>query len=186
MLGGIPYEQLVVENYLGLSLDHYALIDFSGFEKLVDSVGGVTIVVPPGLESPAVPTAGTVVVTGEQALQHARYRGGPDGDFGRIKRQQQIMQGLIGAANGQDLVTEGTRLLDALQDHVRTDLSLEQLVALAKFYQSDCTVEGLQMEQIPGEVVYGPIIDPLFNLPLSYVVSDEADVRRAVAELLEP
>ncbi|MCO5220196.1 MAG: LCP family protein, partial [Thermomicrobiales bacterium] len=40
MLGGIPYEELVVELYLGIEIDHYALIDFTGFEDLVDAVGG--------------------------------------------------------------------------------------------------------------------------------------------------
>ena len=62
MLGGIPYEELVVELYLGIEIDHYALIDFTGFEDLVDAVGGVTITVPENLASPAVP-AGTHTIT---------------------------------------------------------------------------------------------------------------------------
>ncbi len=183
MLGGIPYEQLVVENYLGIAIDHYALIDFTGFAELVDAVGGITIDVPPELASPAVP-AGVQTLDGETALLHARYRGGPDGDFGRIKRQQQIMRGLIAAANGRDLFAEATRLLSGLQDHIRTDMELSELVSLAETYQERCTVEGLDMDQIPGDVVYGPLIDPLFNLPLSYVVSDPADVREMVEQLL--
>jgi hypothetical protein len=40
------------------------------------------------------------------------------------------------------------------------------------------------METIPGEVVYGPIIDPLFGLPLSYVVSTPEDVQTKVDELM--
>jgi LCP family protein required for cell wall assembly len=184
MLGGIPYQQLVVENYLDIEIDRYALIDFAGFEKLVDSVGGVTIDVPPDLSSPAV-SAGTVTVSGQQALQHARYRGGPDGDFGRIKRQQQVMRGLIDAAEGRDLVREADRLLSSLSGHIRTDMSVEELASLAKFYQSSCSAEALDMYQIPGDVVYGPIIDPLFDLPLSYVVSDSLAVQEAVSRLLE-
>lgn len=185
MLGGIPYEQLVVEQYLGITIDHYALIDFTGFASLVDAVGGITIEVPPELASPAV-EAGTQTITGEQALLHARYRGGPDGDFGRIKRQQQIMRGLIAAADGRDLLSEANRLLTSLQDHIRTDMDIEQLVSLATTYQEQCDFDGLQMDQIPGEVVYGPLIDPLFNLPLSYVVSDPRDVQTAVEDLLTP
>ncbi|MGE3799054.1 MAG: LCP family protein [Thermomicrobiales bacterium] len=182
MLGGIPYEQLVVENYLGIDVDHYALIDFTGFASLVDTVGGITIDVPADLTSPAVP-AGVQTIDGETALLHARYRGGPDGDFGRIKRQQQIMRGLIAAAKGRDLLTEATRLLTGLQDHIRTDMELSELVSMAESYREICTVEGLTMAQIPGEVVYGPLIDPLFDLPLSYVVSDPAVVAQMVADL---
>ncbi|MBX3069816.1 MAG: LCP family protein [Thermomicrobiales bacterium] len=183
MLGGIPYEQLVVEQYLGIPIDHYALIDFVGFAELVDSVGGITIDVPPELASPAV-EAGRQTIDGEQALLHARYRGGPDGDFGRIKRQQQIMRGLIAAANGRDLLAEATKLLKSLEDHIRTDMTIEELVGLATTFQDQCDVEGLHMDQIPGEVVYGPLIDPLFNLPLSYVVSDPEEVADAVDRLI--
>ncbi|HET9662530.1 MAG TPA: LCP family protein [Thermomicrobiales bacterium] len=184
MLGGIPYEELVVELYLGIDIDHYALIDFTGFEDLVDAVGGITITVPENLASPAVP-AGTHTIDGETALRHARYRGGPDGDFGRIQRQQEIMRALIASAGGKDLLTEANRLLPPLQDHVRTDLSLEQLVSLARYYQSNCSATGMTLDTIPGEVVYGPIIDPLFGLPLSYVVSDPKDVQTKVDELME-
>ena len=183
MLGGIPYEELVVELYLGIDIDHYALIDFTGFEDLVDAVGGVTIDVTAETATPSIP-AGTQTIDGKTALEFARYRGGPDGDFGRIQRQQELMRALIASAGGKDLLTEATRLLPPLQDHVRTDLSLEQLVSLAKYYQTNCSAGGMVLDTIPGEVVYGPIIDPLFGLPLSYVVSDPKDVQQKVDELL--
>ncbi|MEZ4531721.1 MAG: LCP family protein [Thermomicrobiales bacterium] len=183
MLGGIPYEELVVELYLGIEIDHYALIDFTGFEDLVDAVGGVTITVPENLASPAVP-AGTHTIDGATALRHARYRGGPDGDFGRIQRQQELIRALIATAGGRNLLAEANRLLPALEDNMRTDLSLDQLVALAQFYQGNCSSDGLTLQTIPGDVVYGPIIDPLFGLPLSYVVSTPEDVQAKVDELM--
>jgi LCP family protein required for cell wall assembly len=183
MLGGIPYEELVVELYLGIEIDHYALIDFTGFQDLVDAVGGVTITVPENLASPAVP-AGTHTITGEQALEHARYRGGPDGDFGRIQRQQELIRALIASAGGKNLLSEANRLLPALEDHIRTDLALDQLVALAQYYQGHCSSTGLTLQTIPGAVVYGPIIDPLLGVPLSYVVSTPEDVQAKVDELM--
>jgi hypothetical protein len=64
-------------------------------------------------------------------------------------------------------------------------MEIDQLVSLAKLYQERCTVDGLHMDQIDGDVVYGPIIDPLFNLPLSYVVSDPEVVRAEVGKLLD-
>jgi LCP family protein required for cell wall assembly len=180
---GITATTQAVEQITGLSINYYALIDLRGFQDLVDAVGGITITVPENLASPAVP-AGTHTIDGETALRHARYRGGPDGDFGRIQRQQEIMRALIASAGGKDLLTEANRLLPPLQDHVRTDLSLEQLVSLAKYYQSNCSATGMTLDTIPGDVVYGPIIDPLFGLPLSYVVSDPKDVQTKVDQLM--
>jgi hypothetical protein len=63
-------------------------------------------------------------------------------------------------------------------------MTIEELVGLATTYQDQCDVEGLDMDQIPGAVVYGPLIDPLFNLPLSYVVSEPEDVADAVDQLI--
>src|SRR6478752_6849697 len=42
-VGGIPYQELVVQNFLGISIDKYALIDFGGITELVNAVGGVPI-----------------------------------------------------------------------------------------------------------------------------------------------
>ena len=42
-IGGVPYQQLVVGQYLGIEIDHYGLIDFAGMAELVDAVGGVTV-----------------------------------------------------------------------------------------------------------------------------------------------
>ncbi|MER3438248.1 MAG: hypothetical protein C4346_12050, partial [Chloroflexota bacterium] len=47
-VGGIPYQKQVVELLLGIPIDHYVLVDFAGFETLVDAVGGITIDVPEG------------------------------------------------------------------------------------------------------------------------------------------
>ena len=47
-VGGIPYEQLVVSQLLGISIDHYVLVDFTGFKQLVDALSGITLTVTEG------------------------------------------------------------------------------------------------------------------------------------------
>jgi LCP family protein required for cell wall assembly len=182
MVGGIPFQQMVTETYLGIDIDHYVLVDFTGFEELVNAVGGVTVNVAPELTSPSVPNAGTQRIDGEQALAYARYGGG--GDFVRIQRQQALIQGIIQALDGLNLVTEANDVLPAVQDHVRTDLGVQNMAAVGNYFSDHCSNAAMEMDTIPGEIVYGSIVDPLFDVPLSYVVSDPAVVQQKVDALL--
>jgi len=183
-VGGIPYQMQVVERSLGIPLDHYGLIDFGGIVELVDAVGGVTIAIPETFTHLDVTfTAGTQTLSGEEALVYARYRYGPDGDLGRIRRQQQILRALIAALGGRDVAAAVNELLPLLKDHIRTDLSAADLVGLASQYRDSCTEDAAGMATLAGTV--GTYPDPLLDLTLSYVLVAEAEVRRKVAWLLD-
>lgn len=186
MLGGIPYQQLVVEQYLDLEIDHYALVDFAGFRELVDAVGGVTVTVPSELQSgeSVLFEMGPQMFDGEQALAYARYRGGDDGDVGRVRRQQQLIRGLAQSGAGKDIASEINRLLPAVADHVRTDLSAAELVTLAKQYRSVCAEGSLELDALQGSVYQPEKPDPIYQQALDYVRIDDAVVEDKVAQLI--
>jgi LCP family protein required for cell wall assembly len=181
-VGGIPYQELVVEEFLGISIDQYALIDFGGVEALVNAVGGVTISVTEPFEQNGVTfVVGERDVDGTEALAYASYRNGPDGDFGRIRRQQQLVRAILAKGSALDPLPLVRELLPQLQDHVRTDLSPLDLVALGSRFLNSCTDETLVTMNLDGSVA--TFDDPLFGVPLSYVVVPEDEVRRKVVEL---
>jgi LCP family protein required for cell wall assembly len=185
-VGGIDYEVQVVSDLIDLPIDHYVLIDFSGFEDLVDAIGGVTITVPEtftaldGTEF----VAGEQRITGKQALSYARHRSDAEGDFGRIDRQQKVIRALIRELGGRQVLTSIKELLPAVQNNIRTDLSVSEMIDIADTYRSICTEEAVTMLKLQGEIA--TFDDPLLQMPLSYVVVDEAEIRRKVAALLEP
>lgn len=182
MVGGIPFQQLVTETYLGIDIDHYLLVDFTSFPGLIDAVGGIEVNISPGLTSPAIPNSGRQKIDGAQALAHARYGGG--GDFVRIQRQQELIDGIIGAMAGLDFLTKANSVTKTVEQHLRTDLGLQELAAAGKYFNDHCANGAMRMDTIPGEIVYGPIVDPLFDVPLSYVVSTPEDVQAKVDALL--
>lgn len=182
-VGGVPYEQLVVENLLGIELQHYGLIDFSGVEKLVDAVGGVTVVNDyafsvGGHDFPV----GRIELNGEEALAFSRFRGGPDGDFGRQERQQAVVRALLTRGAGMDVVTAVPQLLSSVEDHVRTDLGPNQMVDIAQDFRSTCTGDTLKTERIEGDVAWA--FDDLMQMDLSFVLVDTSEVRQKVNWLL--
>jgi LCP family protein required for cell wall assembly len=129
-----------VEALLGVPVDYTAQIDFRGFERVIDAIGGITIDVPRTIVDPAYPTedygtieivfkAGRQRMDGRTALQYARTRHA-DSDFGRIDRQQQVLMAALQQFRARGLLAQlgsASRLLDIVSDSVRTTLPLNDL-----------------------------------------------------------
>ncbi|MGB9724208.1 MAG: LCP family protein [Chloroflexia bacterium] len=143
--GGPALIRKTVENFLGLSIDYYALVDFQGFERIVDLVGGITVDVPAPLEDNEYPIgtvgytriyipAGLQHMDARTALQYVRSRHG-DSDFGRNRRQQQVLRALRDRILQIGLLSDLGRLealLVEMGNTVQTDLPLDTLLALAR------------------------------------------------------
>ncbi|WP_041330128.1 LCP family protein [Roseiflexus castenholzii] len=103
--GGMALAAETVERFLDLPIHYTAQINFDGFARVIDALGGVTIDVPRRIVDDAYPTPdfGTVRIAfepgpqrmdGARALIYARTRHA-DSDFGRAERQQQVIRAII-------------------------------------------------------------------------------------------
>jgi LCP family protein required for cell wall assembly len=136
MYGGAPLTVQTVERATGVHVDHYVEVNFLGFLKVVDALGGVTVCTEQAINDPKsglrLP-AGKSNVDGPTALAYSRARytltGGSD--LGRIDRQQQFMSAVIHKA----LSSPGhfPSVLNASLDAIRADkgLSKNTLTSLA-------------------------------------------------------
>jgi LCP family protein required for cell wall assembly len=182
-IGGVPYQMLVTENLLGIPLDHYGLIDFAGVQDLVDALGGITLVNERAFSYEGQTFAtGELQLNGEQTLAYVRFRGDEEGDFGRQDRQQLVVRSLLTAGADLDVVTAIPRLLDTLEDHIRTDADPATLIDLGRDFHASCTAETLDAKRINGEV--RTMHDVLLDEPLSFVILAEAEVSEKVHWLL--
>ncbi len=174
----------MVEGFIGIEIDRFVLVDFAAVEGIVEAVGGLRLDVPEGFVAANGRRfeAGEQRLDGASVLAYAQYRGGPDGDLGRIARQQQGLRALLAAAPSLDVVPTVNALLPMFNEHVRTDLSLAEIVALAQRFRSSCTAETVSMEMLDGTPATFP--DPLVQRPLSYLVVDETELARKRAMLL--
>jgi len=143
--GGPALIRQTVERFLDLPIDYYALVDFQGFERLVDLVGGIIVDVPTPLEDNEYPSgtvgytriyipAGLQLMDARTALQYVRSRHS-DSDFGRNRRQQQVLLALRDRILQSGLLSDLGRLEPLLQElgkTVQTDLPLDTLLALAR------------------------------------------------------
>ena len=137
--GGVPLMVQTVEKYTGVRLDHVALVDFAGFKDIVDALGGVNVNVEatftsthslnPGGKRNFV--KGPQVLDGPAALDYARERYSfKDGDFARIRHQQDVIKAILDKASSGGTLSSPTRInsfLKATTDTVSVDKDLNLL-----------------------------------------------------------
>jgi LCP family protein required for cell wall assembly len=142
--GGIKTLATAVGALLGIPIDYYARIDFAGFVKLVNAIGGVDILVKDGFNDPLYDgigfnkkgyaiTAGQHHFNGYEALAYARSRqAAGESDFKRADRQQEILVAIRAKMlSGGSLLWQVPSLLDAVGDLITTDIPVGLLPTLA-------------------------------------------------------
>jgi LCP family protein required for cell wall assembly len=183
--GGSPLTINTIEKTTGVRIDHYIEVNFLGFIKMVDALGGVTVCTPQPINDPKsglVMPAGKSAINGEKALAYARARytlpGGSD--LGRIDRQQQFMAALMHQALSTSTLTDpgkATGFLNASLEAVRVDKELaEDAPALLE------QLKGLSTDSVAFANV--PLADPNYQTringvgaPQSTVLWDQAQAR---------
>ncbi|MFJ9697680.1 LCP family protein [Kitasatospora sp. NPDC101183] len=136
--GGPACSIRTVEQLSGIRIDHYVILDFSGFKTMVDAVGGVEVCVPQAIHDKDAKLdlpAGRQTLHGEQALGYVRAREslGDGSDTQRMGRQQQFLASLLRKVQSQGVLLNPARLwpvLDAATSSVRADGGLSSLGAL--------------------------------------------------------
>ncbi len=140
--GGPALAKKTVEYNLGRQIHYYVLVDFTGFRKAVDALGGIDINVPKAIDDPEYPTenygvmhvhfnAGMQHMNGEQALQYARTRHG-DSDFERSRRQIEVLKAVRDRALRPEVLPRLPQLIQSLWGAVETDIKLQDVLVLAQ------------------------------------------------------
>jgi LCP family protein required for cell wall assembly len=136
-VGGPGLLVRTVEQTTGLPINHYAEIDFAGFLKVVDALGGITLCNRSGhrLDDPYANLhmgPGCKDMRGIQALAFVRARH-VDSDFGRIGRQQEFMRAVVAKLESRGSLVNLPKLMgiaDVATDHIRTDQALSTPTAI--------------------------------------------------------
>ena len=144
---GIEPLKKTLEKITDLKIDYYLILNFSGFEKFIDDIDGINVQVERDIYDPTYPgpnysyetfelKKGFHTLDGATALKYARERhADPEGDFGRAKRQQQVLQSAKNKVFSTKTLLNPfavSKMMDTLGDNLKTDLSLEEIDSLIK------------------------------------------------------
>jgi LCP family protein required for cell wall assembly len=137
--GGPELAMRTVESVVGVPIQYYAVIEFSAFERMIDEIGGIDVLVAERMKISPIGRRSVWLeaepnhLDGAEALAYARIRKVTGDDFGRAERQQQVAMAVLDRVVGFDMVptllTRAPALWAELKDGIRTNMTLEQMIS---------------------------------------------------------
>jgi polyisoprenyl-teichoic acid--peptidoglycan teichoic acid transferase len=157
--GGVQCTKETVEQLLGVPIQYYVSINFVGFQKVIDAIGGIEIDVEKrmkyddnwgNLHIDLKP--GPQHMDGKTAMGYARFRSDLTGDIGRMTRQQIVLKRMLEKMKSPTNLPRLPKLFEIFKQHVDTNMSMDQLLALAQNMEK-YSGEGMQTMTVEN---YGP------------------------------
>lgn len=163
-LGGPKKTVHQVSELIDVPIDYYAVINMGVLKKVVNAVGGVNV------NNPFAFTyeghhfkKGQQHLNGSEALKYSRMRyQDPNNDYGRQKRQQQVIESVISTFRHNGSLSAANKILDAVKDGVKTDVPIDNIGSLYANYRiamtnvvtyhlqgKDATIDGAAFQIAP-------------------------------------
>lgn len=137
-IGGVSTAIETIQDTLDIPIDYYVLVNMRGLTQIVDAVGGITIkpLLTFKYEDADVTKGKTVTLNGKQALSYSRMRyDDPEGDYGRQKRQKQVIEAIVNKSLSVSAVSNYQKLLKSIGSNMQTDLTYGDMITIATSYK---------------------------------------------------
>ena len=162
----------------GIQIDKTMLINFDGFIKVIDALGGVEITVDEPMHDPLSGSdfePGTYVMSGEEALAFARNRKTAQGDFDRVDRQKYLISEILKQKLNASIIFKAPELISIFNEETKSDFSTFDFINFGTILLfSDKDIERITL---PGK---SQTIDGI-----SYVIVDEEEAREFLREYMD-
>lgn len=148
--GGPSLYVETMEQFTGLRMDHLAIIDWDGFRSLTSALGGVDVSFPERTTGAGgrVWEPGTHSLEGQEALDYVRERKTlANGDFDRIKRQQNFMRATMGKLLSNGTASNPLKLTNALQS-ITAHLTVDEAFSNGKMRDLGLSLRGLRTNDL--------------------------------------
>lgn len=182
--GGPALAMQTASQFLGVPINYYAQVDFDTFIQMIDTIGGIDVLVKEklildpigeGMDHVAI-TPGVRHLTGWKALAYARTRHTANGDVDRAQRQQQVVFAILNKVFTPDyfptFVKQAPDLYNQMSAGIHTNISFEDGLKLA-----------VLLSQIPRSAIKTGIIDQNMTIPFNTTLGGQpAAVLKPIAE----
>ncbi|MBR1438470.1 MAG: LCP family protein [Synergistaceae bacterium] len=154
--GGINLLRETLVNLTGMPIDYFVKINYKSFPRIVDILGGVDIYVEKRLHYNDysgklfinIP-AGQQHMDGKTALGYVRFRHDPLGDIGRVRRQQNFINIMMGKLKTPSIIPRIPAIVNELFDAIDTDLAPLEALKLVQFANA-IPADRIKMFMAPG------------------------------------
>lgn len=171
--GGFDLLDSTIETNFGITIDYNVEVDFTGFQEIIDAIGGVSIKLTEsevnylsgnskysskgGGNNFSGLTVGYNLLDGEEALAYARIRyvnteDGSYSDFGRTQRQRAVIQAIFNQIREEEFTTLWS-LYETVADDITTDMNDDEILSLA-LTAYNLGVDSIEEYRIPEDGSY--------------------------------
>lgn len=153
---GFEYAIKTVENLMGVPISHYVGVNMEGLKAVVNALGGVEYDVDREIKlNGRVLHKGMQRLDGQQVLDYCRARKGYGTDVDRADRQQRMLFAIFTQLREGSRLTSIPKLYLSVKDYIYTDLTAEQIAALAVFGMDLVPGESLLRHTLKGKYISG-------------------------------
>jgi LCP family protein required for cell wall assembly len=149
----------LIEDLMEIQINRYVKVDFKGFVRVIDAIGGVEIDIAKPMHYDDNYgnlhihfDKGRQTLDGQQALNYVRFRADARADLGRIKRQQKFIRAVIDKLLMPAVFVKLPQIINEAFSYLTTDFSLPEVFAVARGF-ADFQVK-LRTSSLPGEARY--------------------------------
>lgn len=191
---GIDETIATVENWLDVEINYYYRVNFMMLVDLVNAMGGITVDIPEGFHSTYWSyefKTGENKMGGKKTLAFVRERKAfEDEDEDRIKNQQRVLKAILKkATNSEVILTKYSKILNAVEDSMQTNMTNKEITSLVKMQMKDMSpwtiktvsVDGIDAEK--GTYSMGPGRPLFVSIPKEKSVEN---VKEKIHEVMYP
>ncbi|MDP3033881.1 MAG: LCP family protein [Methanobacteriaceae archaeon] len=150
--GDINTTKIAVENFLNVRIDYYALVDFTSFKEMVDTLGGINMYVEPHISAVRPELHGKTGMsrlTGSEALVVLRFRQDSESEGGRMKRHREAIKAITEEILKPSNVLKLPMILNQLRQNVKTDIPPVETTVIEKLI-TGFDIDNAKIEVVPG------------------------------------
>ena len=161
---GMGVQIATIEYLLECGINYFAEVNFTSFIQIIDAIGGVTVNNAYTFQTDTDENGnsltfeeGVLTLSGAEALRYCRERHHlPDGDFGRGKHQQDVIEGVINKVTSASAITYLSALLDALENCCITNMPKEKMGEFVQMQLDENIKWDIRRIQTLGTSTYAP------------------------------
>ena len=176
--GGTSMAVNTVQNLFDIPIDYYVSINMEGLEQIVDALNGIALVPDSTFQQSGYSfTQGQEThLDGGAALAYSRMRKqDPEGDYGRQKRQRQVVMAIVDEVASIESILNYRNVLSVLDQNMATNMTFDEMVTIFTNYRD--ASGNTRQEQLSGE---GTRIDGVY-----YDIVSDAEINRVQSLLKE-
>lgn len=142
-----------VEKILDFPIDYYLAVNLNAFEKFIDTIGGIEITAEKNMNYKSISIdKGEQQMDGETALKYVRFRTDNEGDFGRMRRQQQVLDAIMDQIINIETAANINNFFELAEENIRHNIPLDSLLANAPGL-SKISANKFKHERLSGDIV---------------------------------